>query len=91
MGKKVSIYGDVYSYSILLLEMFARKKPIDNNFHDSLNLHDFVEANLPEWIFDIIDPILLPKRQEGGRRMNDTSNEIRNGSLKIQGWTSMLL
>ena len=42
MGNKVSIYGDVYSYDILLLEMFTGKKPIDNSFHDCLNLHDFV-------------------------------------------------
>ncbi|XP_065626723.1 probable LRR receptor-like serine/threonine-protein kinase At3g47570 [Quercus suber] len=91
VGNKVSIYGDVYSYGILLLEMFTGKKPIDNSFHDSLNLHDFVKANLPEQIFDIIDPILLPKRQEGGRRMNDTCNENRNGSLKIQECLILIL
>ena len=91
MGNKVSIYGDVYSYGILLLEMFTGKKPIDNSFHDSLNLHDFVKANLPERIFDIIDPILLPNRQEGGRRMNDTCNENQNGSLKIQECLILIL
>ena len=91
MGNKVSIYGDVYSYGILLLEMFTGKKPIDNSFHNSLNLHDFVKANLLERIFDIIDPILLPKRQEGGRRMNDTCNENRNGSLKIQECLILIL
>ncbi|XP_050282999.1 probable LRR receptor-like serine/threonine-protein kinase At3g47570 [Quercus robur] len=91
MGNKVSIYGDVYSYGILLLEMFTGKKPIDNSFHDSLNLHDFVKANLPERIFDIIDPILLPKRQEGGRRMNDTCNEYQNGCLKIQECLILIL
>ena len=63
MGNEVSIYGDVYSCDILLFEMFTGKRPIDDIFHDSLNLCDFVKANLPERIIDIIDPILLPKRR----------------------------
>ena len=71
-GKQGINNGNVYSYGILLFEMFTGKRPIDDIFHDSLNLRDFVKANLPERIIDIIDPILLPKRQEGKRRMNDT-------------------
>ena len=46
MGNEVSIYGDVYSYGILLLEMFTGKIPTDNMFHDSLSLHDFVKETL---------------------------------------------
>ena len=82
MGNEVSIYGDTYSYGILLLEMFTGKKPTDNIFQDSLNLHEFVKAALPEQVIDIIDPILLSER-EGENRVNDINcNESQNGSLK---------
>ena len=53
VGYKVSTYCDVYSYGILLLEMFTRKRHIDNIFQDSLNLHEFVKAVMPERIIDI--------------------------------------
>ena len=58
MRNKVSIYGDVYSYGILLLEMFTGKRPTDSIYQDNLNLHDFVKAALPEHIVDIVDPFL---------------------------------
>ncbi|GMY23173.1 probable LRR receptor-like serine/threonine-protein kinase At3g47570 [Fagus crenata] len=84
MRNEVSTYGDVYSYGILLLEMFTGKRPIDNIFQDGLNLHDFVKAALPEHIMDIIDPILLWEREDGEINMNHTRNEGQNGSSKIQ-------
>ena len=59
MGNEVSLYGNVYSYGILLLEMFTKKRLKDSIFQDSLNLRDFVKAVLPERIIDIVDPILL--------------------------------
>uniref|UniRef100_A0A7N2LEJ9 non-specific serine/threonine protein kinase n=1 Tax=Quercus lobata TaxID=97700 RepID=A0A7N2LEJ9_QUELO len=85
VGNEVSTYGDVYSYGILLLEMFTGKRPIDNIFQESLNLHNFVKAALPERISDIIDPILLCDREEGETRVNDiTRNKSQNGGPKIQ-------
>nr|XP_023922334.1 probable LRR receptor-like serine/threonine-protein kinase At3g47570 [Quercus suber] len=82
VGNKVSIYGDGYSYGILLLEMFTGKKLTNNIFQDNLNLHDFVKAALPERVIDIIDPILLWEG-EGENRVNDiTCNESQHGSPK---------
>ena len=61
---EITTYGDVYSYGILLLEMFIGKRPTDNIFQDNLNLHNFVKAILLEQIIDdIIDPILLSERE----------------------------
>ncbi|OVA02673.1 Protein kinase domain [Macleaya cordata] len=43
MGGAASTNGDVYSYGILLLEMFTGKRPTDEMFKDGLNLHDFAK------------------------------------------------
>ncbi|KAF8019767.1 hypothetical protein BT93_G0454 [Corymbia citriodora subsp. variegata] len=55
MGHKVSTLGDVYSYGILLLEMFTGKRPTEEAFGPNLNLHSFVRAALPNQAMDIID------------------------------------
>nr|AMM42946.1 LRR-RLK [Vernicia montana] len=56
MSDMVSIEGDIYSYGILLLEMFTGKKPTNNSFIDELNLHIFVERSLPYEVMEIVDP-----------------------------------
>lgn len=48
MGERVSIMGDVYSFGILLLEIFTGKKPTDKLFQENLNLHHFVKITLPD-------------------------------------------
>ncbi|MFQ6651261.1 hypothetical protein Gotur_023650 [Gossypium turneri] len=62
MGSELSTKGDVYSYGILLLEMFTGKRPTDERFKESLSLHNFVKSTLPERISEIIDPILLQEQ-----------------------------
>lgn len=64
MGNHVTTQGDVYSFGILLLEMFTGRRPTDDMFKDNLSLHSFVEMVLPERAEEIADPILLEHEME---------------------------
>lgn len=68
MANQVSINGDVYSYGILLLEMFTGVRPIDEILKDGINLHKFVEMVLPTKVVDVIDPYLLAHDDEVWRQ-----------------------
>lgn len=65
MGSEVSTSGDVYSFGILLLEMFTGKRPTNEMFTGNLTLHNFVKEALPERLAEIVDPVLLVEREEG--------------------------
>jgi len=45
LGNEVSIQGDVYSYGILLLEMFTGKRPTDSEFEEGLSLRKYVQTS----------------------------------------------
>ncbi|KAF5471068.1 hypothetical protein F2P56_011540 [Juglans regia] len=83
MGNAVSIDGDMYSYGILLLEMFTGKRPTDDIFQGALNLHSFVKTALPQGVVEIADPILFQEREEESTRNNGQNNNITTRN-KIQ-------
>ncbi|EYU40963.1 hypothetical protein ABFS82_07G099400 [Erythranthe guttata] len=56
MSNSISTKGDVYSYGILVLEMFTNKRPTDDLFNEHVNLHNFVNAAFPDRIMEIVDP-----------------------------------
>ncbi|GJN39062.1 hypothetical protein PR202_gb28156 [Eleusine coracana subsp. coracana] len=57
----VSTNGDVYSFGIVILEIFLGKAPTDPDaFGDGLTLPEFVGAAFPDKIEQILDPALLP-------------------------------
>ncbi|WCJ38577.1 Receptor kinase-like protein Xa21 [Euphorbia peplus] len=59
MGGEATKEGDVYSFGILVLEMFTGKRPTDERFEGHLNLHNFVKNALPNGIVEITDPTLF--------------------------------
>ncbi|KAK4254229.1 hypothetical protein QN277_009636 [Acacia crassicarpa] len=65
-GSKGVVYakGDVFSYGILLMEVFTRKKPTDEMFVQGLSLKDWVSNSTPHSIMNIIDVNLLHRENQ---------------------------
>uniref|UniRef100_A0A0E0BFW8 Receptor kinase-like protein Xa21 n=1 Tax=Oryza glumipatula TaxID=40148 RepID=A0A0E0BFW8_9ORYZ len=58
-GGEVSTFGDVYSFGIVLFEIFLRKRPTHDMFKDGLNIATFVDMNFPDRISEVVDQELL--------------------------------
>ncbi|CAN1137342.1 Probable LRR receptor-like serine/threonine-protein kinase At3g47570 [Linum perenne] len=78
MGNEVSIQGDIYSYGILLLELFTGKRPTEETFRDGLSLHNVVKSALSrQHTSEVVDPILL---NELLRRLTTHHNHTTSSS-----------
>ncbi|CAM0943092.1 unnamed protein product [Alopecurus aequalis] len=82
-GGQVSACGDVYSFGIVILELFTGMAPTHDMFTDGLTLQKRVENALPRMLMQIVDPVLLSieEANEGGLRVG--SDTMDHGSSAI--------
>ena len=74
-GHQVSPCGDVYSFGILLLELFTGKAPTNDTFADGLSLQGYVQAAFPDHLMDIVDPAIVAVEENHAFDVhNGTSN-----------------
>lgn len=55
----VSTKCDVYSYGIMLMEMFTRRRPSDEMFKENLSFKKWISESIPNNLLQVIDPDLL--------------------------------
>ncbi|KAK2970037.1 hypothetical protein RJ640_014977 [Escallonia rubra] len=76
MGEKVSTEADMYSYGIMLLEMFTGKRPTDSMFIDNFSLHNYVKFALPGRVMEIVDSTIIHEEVEGLNRNRGGEGEF---------------
>ena len=78
LGGEASIQGDVYSFGILILEIFTTRRPTYPISNESNNLHNFVKMALPDRLMEIVDPYLL------SREVEETLSEGHNNRNNVE-------
>jgi serine/threonine protein kinase len=74
MGGQVSVLGDIYSYGVLLLEMFTGKRPTDDMFKDGLSIHKFTAMALSKHVMDIAD-LSMPFEEDEEAAHDETNKD----------------
>ncbi|KAK9081941.1 hypothetical protein Syun_030923 [Stephania yunnanensis] len=79
---------DMYSYGVLLLEMFAGKRQTDEVFQDGLDLHQLCKIGLHKQVMKIIDSHMIELGLEGNEPHQDIqviNTESRRGMCEESG------
>ncbi|KAK2967959.1 hypothetical protein RJ640_002814, partial [Escallonia rubra] len=76
LGGSVSTSCDVYSYGIMLMETFTRKKPTDETFAGQMTLKCWVKESLPSAVIQVLDRNLLRQGSENSLAEVDCVSSI---------------
>ncbi|XP_054819746.1 receptor kinase-like protein Xa21 isoform X2 [Prosopis cineraria] len=60
----VSTKADVYSYGIILMEVFTRKKPTEDMFINGLSLKTWISKSMPDALIQVMDSSLLQANEQ---------------------------
>ncbi|KAM3393874.1 hypothetical protein P3S68_002875 [Capsicum galapagoense] len=75
----VSSKCDVYSYGVMLLETFTRRKP--NEFEGDLSLKKWVSYSLPDAVMDVVEANLVTTTGKGLQKELDVVESIMKVAL----------
>ncbi|XP_071916853.1 uncharacterized protein [Coffea arabica] len=78
----ISAKCDVYSYGIMLMEVFSRRKPNDEMFAGNLNLKSWINDSLPNSILQVIDAKLLKREDANFAEKLECFSSIMELALK---------
>ncbi|XP_038994374.1 probable LRR receptor-like serine/threonine-protein kinase At3g47570 isoform X1 [Hibiscus syriacus] len=78
MGKEISTHGDVYSYGIVLMELFTGKRPTDSMFTGKLSLGEPVKTAMPDHVAEIVDTWLNFEGEAAVNQNGQSSRGIDN-------------
>ncbi|KAI5670023.1 hypothetical protein M9H77_19876 [Catharanthus roseus] len=72
----VSTRSDIYSYGIMLMEVFTRRKPSDEMFHGGLSLKSWVSECMASNLIKVIDAKLLKSSSQSRKDFEEELNCI---------------
>ena len=71
-----------------MLEIFTGRRPTDEVFRDGLNLHNFVRANLPRRVTQVVDPLLIAAGELGAAETTEENGiydaQIQEDNINIE-------
>lgn len=86
MGAKPATEGDVYSFGVMLMELFTGKSPTDESFMGGLSLKGWVQRAFSAEVKQVVDPELLSNMGNTWHDGESISPEIQlDGLITVIG------